>query len=134
MKMNIVGVPLRNGGWNVAWLGKQAGWLEGSAFPTLQGNSVLTGHVALASGLPGPFVNLSKLKYGDQIILHANGQKYIYEIRANREVSPTDSSVFKHEEQSWLTLITCKDFDEKTNAYLKRVVARAVLVKVEAEK
>ena len=134
VKMNIVGVPLRNGGWNVAWLGKQAGWLEGSAFPTLQGNSVLTGHVVLASGLPGPFVNLGKLKYGDQVVVHANGQKYIYEIRANREVSPKDSSVFKHEEQTWLTLVTCKDFDEKTNTYLKRVVARAVLVKVEAEK
>jgi len=134
VKMNIVGVPLRNGGWNVAWLGRQAGWLEGSAFPTLKGNSVVTGHVVLASGLPGPFVNLGNLKFGDKVVVHANGQIYIYEIRTNKLVSPQDSSVFKHEELAWLTLITCKDFDEKTNTYLRRVVLRAVLVKVEAEK
>jgi LPXTG-site transpeptidase (sortase) family protein len=134
VKMTIVGVPLRNGGWNVAWLGRQAGWLEGSAFPTLKGNSVLTGHVVLASGLPGPFVNLGSLKFGDQVIVHANGQKFVYEIRSNKIVTPSDSSVFRHEEQSWLTLITCKDFDEETGRYLKRIAVRAVLVKVEAEK
>jgi LPXTG-site transpeptidase (sortase) family protein len=134
VKMTIVGVPLRSGGWNVAWLGRQAGWLEGSAFPTLKGNSVLTGHVVLASGLPGPFVNLGSLKFGDQVIVHANGQKFVYEIRSNKIVTPSDSSVFRHEEQSWLTLITCKDFDEETGRYLKRIAVRAVLVKVEADK
>jgi sortase (surface protein transpeptidase) len=39
----------------------------------------------------------------------------------------------KHEEKSWLTLVTCKDYDEKTNTYRKRVVVRAVLVSVEWE-
>ena len=134
IKTSIVGVPLRNGSWNVAWLGKQAGWLEGSAYPTWSGNSVITGHVTLSNGLPGPFTNLSQLKYGDTIIVHANGQKYTYEIRENKTVSPTDSSVFKHEEKAWLTFITCKEYDEKTNTYRKRVVVRAVLVKVEADK
>lgn len=134
VKANIVGVPQRNGVWNVAWLGRQAGWLEGSAFPSLKGNSVLTSHVYLSNGLPGPFVNLSKLKYGDTIIVHFGGEKFTYEIRTNRVTTPKDSSVFKHEKEAWLTLITCKDFDEKTNTYLKRVVIRAVLVKVEAEK
>lgn len=134
LKTSIVGVPIKDGGWNVAWLGKQAGWLEGSAYPTWNGNSVITGHVYLSNGLPGPFVNLNQLKYGDTIIVHANGQKYTYEIRTNQTLSPTDSSVFKHEEKSWLTFITCKEYDEKTNTYRKRVVVRAVLVKVEADK
>ncbi len=134
VKTTIVGVPLKNGNWNVAWLGRQAGWLEGSAYPTLKGNSVVTGHVYLSNGLPGPFVNLGQLKYGDTIIVHANGQKYTYEIRTNKVVNPNDASVFKHEEQSWITLVTCKEYDEKTNTYRKRVIVRAVLVKVEAEK
>jgi uncharacterized repeat protein (TIGR01451 family) len=56
----IVGVPKKNGTWNVSWLGNQAGWLEGSAFPSWNGNSLLTGHVYLASGLPGPFVDLNR--------------------------------------------------------------------------
>jgi sortase (surface protein transpeptidase) len=36
----------------------------------------------------------------------------------------------KHEEKSYLTLITCADYDEKTGTYLRRVVARAKLVDV----
>jgi LPXTG-site transpeptidase (sortase) family protein len=130
----IVGIPLRNGGWNVAWLGNQAGWLDGSAFPSWNGNSVLTGHVVTSSGTPGPFVNLNKLKYGDQIIIHIGGQKYIYEVRTNSVVRPTDKTAFKHEDKAWLTLITCKDYDAKTGTYLNRTLVRAVLIKVEADK
>jgi LPXTG-site transpeptidase (sortase) family protein len=133
IKIPIVGVPKKNGTWNVSWLGNQAGWLEGSAFPSWNGNSVLTGHVYLSNGLPGPFVNLSGLKYGDKIIIHAYGQKYTFEVRTNDVVRPNDTSVMKHEEKSWLTLVTCKEYDEKTNTYRKRVVVRAVLVNVTGE-
>jgi LPXTG-site transpeptidase (sortase) family protein len=133
IRIPIVGVPKKDGTWNVAWLGNQAGWLQGTAFPSWSGNSVLTGHVYMASGLPGPFVDLGKLKYGDRIIVHAYGQKYIFEVRTNAVVESTDQSAFKHEEKSWITLITCKEYDEKTNTYRKRVVVRAVLVSVTDE-
>jgi LPXTG-site transpeptidase (sortase) family protein len=133
VKIPIVGVPLKNGVWNTSWLGKQAGWLEGSAFPSWNGNSVLTSHVYLSNGLPGPFVYLSKLKFGDKVIVHAFGQKYTFEVRTNAVVQPNDSSVLKHEDRPWLTLITCKEYDQKTKQYLKRVVVRAVLVAVEEE-
>ena len=134
IKIPVVGVPLRNGAWNVSWLGSQAGWLEGSAFPSWSGNSVLTSHVYLSNGLPGPFVNLSKLKFGDKIIVHAYGQKYIFEVQSNVVVASNDGTVFKHEENPWLTLVTCKEYDAKTRLYKKRVVVRAVLVKVEVDK
>jgi LPXTG-site transpeptidase (sortase) family protein len=134
VKTTIVGVPKKDGAWDVSWLGQQAGWLAGTAFPSWSGNSVLTGHVYDANGLPGPFVNLHKLKYGDKVIIHAYGQRYIFEVRTNEVVKPNDTSAFKHEEKSWLTLITCKEYDEKTKTYKKRVVVRAVLVKVETDK
>ena len=130
LNIPIVGVPLKNGEWDVSWLANQAGWLEGSAFPTWSGNSVLTGHVYGSNGLPGPFVNLSKLKYGDKIIIHAYGKVYTYEVRVNSVVEPSDASVFRHEDKAWLTLVTCKEYDEKTNTYKKREVVRAVLVSV----
>jgi LPXTG-site transpeptidase (sortase) family protein len=130
VKIPVVGVPKKNGTWNVSWLGDQAGWLEGSAFPSWKGNSVLTSHVYLANGLPGPFVNLNKLKYGDRVIVHAFGQKYTFAVQSNTVVEPTDQSVMKHEDKPVLTLVTCKDYDEKTNSYLKRVVVRAVLISV----
>jgi LPXTG-site transpeptidase (sortase) family protein len=129
----VVGVPYRNGEWNLSWLGNQAGWLEGSAFPSWNGNSVLTGHVYLSSGRPGPFVNLYQLKYGDKIIIRAYGRKYVFAVQTNTVVEPDDAAAMKHEEKSWLTLVTCKDYDEKTGTYRNRVVVRAVLVRVEQE-
>jgi LPXTG-site transpeptidase (sortase) family protein len=134
IKTPIVGVPKNAGDWNVDWLWEQAGWLQGTAFPTWQGNSVLTGHVYLPSGLPGPFVDLSKLRWGNQIIVHAFGQRHIYEVRTNRIILPTDLSALKHEEDAWLTLITCRSYDESSGAYRYRIVTRAVLLKVEAER
>ncbi|MEP7137327.1 MAG: sortase, partial [Chloroflexota bacterium] len=134
VKISIVGIPKKAGAWDVSWLGKQAGWLAGTAFPSWKGNSVLTGHVYDANGLPGPFVNLNKLKYGDKFIIHAYGQKYTFEVRTNQVVDPSDLSSFKHEEKSWLTLITCKEYDAKTNTYKQRVVVRAVLVSVDWDK
>jgi len=133
IKLPVVGVPLKDGAWNVSWLDKQAGWLEGSAFPSWNGNSVLTGHVYLSNGLPGPFVNLNKLKYGDRIIVHAYGQQYTFEVRDNLVVKPNDTSILKHEEKPWLTLVTCKEYDEKTDTYRKRVVVRAVLISAAQE-
>lgn len=130
LKMNIVGVPVTWDGWDVSWLGNQAGWLEGSAFPSWNGNSVLTGHVYDANGQPGPFVNLGRLRFGDKVIVHAYGQRYIFEIRTNDVVTPRDPSVFKHEERPWITLVTCKEYDEITDTYARRVAVRAVLVKV----
>jgi LPXTG-site transpeptidase (sortase) family protein len=130
----VVGVPKKDGTWNVAWLADQAGWLEGSAFPSWNGNSVLTGHVYLSNGLPGPFVNLNKLKFGDKLVVYAFGQKYTFDVQTNEIVNPTDRSVMKHEEKPWLTLVTCRDYDEKTDTYKSRVVVRAVLVDVRAIK
>ena len=92
---------------------------------------MLTGHVYGYNGLPGPFFNLSNLKYGDKIIIHAYGAEFIYEVRGSEVVKPNDASVMKHEEKAWLTLLTCKEYDAKTNTYKKRLMIRAVLVSVE---
>jgi sortase (surface protein transpeptidase) len=46
---------------------------------------------------------------------------------------PTDSSVLRHEDRAWLTLITCKGYNEDTNNYRLRVAVKAVLIGVEGE-
>jgi LPXTG-site transpeptidase (sortase) family protein len=74
------------------------------------------------------------MKFGDKIIVHAYGQKYIFEVQSNTVVAPNDRSLMKHEEKPWLTLVTCKDYDEKTNTYINRVVVRALLVEVQWDK
>ena len=129
--LSIVGVPLRGEGWDLTWLDAQAGYLEGTAYPGLPGNTAITGHVYLADGSPGPFVNLHNLMWGDEIILYANGQRYTYQVRTIRRVWPNDLSVLKHEEYDWLTLVTCQGYNESDDAYTYRVAVRAVLIDVQ---
>ncbi len=128
---NVVGVPLNPDGWDAAWLAENLGWLNGTAFPTWQGNSVLVGHNFLADGSEGPFVHLSALRFGDQITVQAFGTSAVYEVRSVERLRAGDGSALRHEEKAWLTLITCRDFDEKLNIYRERVVVRAILVSAE---
>ena len=129
---DIVGVYSFNGEWDVSWLGNRLGYLEESAFPTFNGNSVITGHVFDAQGKPGPFNKLSTLKYGDRFTVTSFGQKYTYEVRDVLSVASDDiKAAFKHEERSWITLMTCQGYDEKNNSYTSRVLVRAVLIAME---
>ena len=133
LDLPIVGVPRQpDGDWNITWLDKNVGWLQGTAFPTWQGNSVLTAHVYDVNGLAGPFIDLQTLKWGDRIIISGWGQDYVYEVRSiDNWVDPQDFSIMEEEEFSWLTLITCKGYDETSGAYQWRVVVKAVQVDVQ---
>ena len=128
VNLPIVGVPLGPQGWDLTWLGDQAGYLEGTAFPSWSGNSAITGHVYLPDGRPGPFVGLDGLGWGDEIIVRGFGVRFIFSVREVRQVLPDDLSVLRHEDRPWVTLITCKGYDERRETYRTRVAVRAVLV------
>jgi LPXTG-site transpeptidase (sortase) family protein len=126
----IVGVASKDGTWDVSWLQDQVGWLNGTAYPTWKGNSVLTGHVVNADGKAGVFSKLKYLGLGEYIFVYNGGFRYTYQVMSNTYVQPTDSSVMKHEEKPYLTLITCDTYDEATGTYLRRVAVSAALVDV----
>lgn len=132
VKATIAGVLKSGESWDVSWLGSSVGWLEGSAYPTWQGNTVLTGHVWNADNTPGLFAKLRELKYGDRFYIHAYGQKYVYEVRENTSLWGANrvDKVFKHEDLDWVTLLTCEGYNPLTGDYLFRRMARAVLVEV----
>jgi LPXTG-site transpeptidase (sortase) family protein len=128
----IIGVPLESDGWNTSWLGNYAGFLEGSAFPTWDGNTVITGHIWTADNHPGIFLNLSDLGYGDQIKIFAWGQVYTYEVRSNLVVPDSYvTSVMRSEIRNWVTLMTCDTYDAETGTFINRRVVRAVLIEVD---
>ena len=128
LKVNIVGVPFVNGFWDINWLTGQVGWLEETAYPGFNGNTVITSHVTTSYGSPGPFARLKELTIGDHILLRTNGMLYTYEVREMRTVKPDDLSVYKHEDKPWLTLVTCANFNAATQTYDKRLIVRAALV------
>ena len=104
--------------------------MNGTAYPTWKGNSVLTGHVVNADGKPGVFFHLKSLAIGEYIFVYDSGYRYTYQVVSNALVEPNDASVMKHEDKSFLTLITCETYDEKTGSYLHRVAVRAILIDV----
>lgn len=130
MDIPILGIPKVNGAWDVSWLGDASGWLNGSAYPGMTGNTVIVGHVYMPSGLPGPFVNLETLKWGDKIYIHEGGQTLTYIVETVDILDPDDPSIMQHESTPVLTLVTCKGYNEQTGHYNKRVVVKAFLVEV----
>jgi uncharacterized repeat protein (TIGR01451 family) len=130
VRVPIVGVPQSGSGWDVTWLSNQAGWLNGTAFPTWAGNSVITAHVYLPSGRPGPFVYLGNLAYDDPIIIQLGGQQYVYRVRALVLVRPDDVSIIRHETLPWLTLLTCQSYDPAAGDYRWRLAVRAVQTEI----
>lgn len=132
VEMPIVGVPQSDSGWDVTWLGSSAGYLAGSAFPTWEGNTVLTAHVWDSWNQPVPFSELKTLKYGDQFYIHAWGLTYTYEVRAQRLLFPNRvSSVMEHKDYDWVTLLTCEFYNPFTGDYFLRRSVKAVLVSVD---
>lgn len=133
LELPIIGIPLEEDGWDVTWLSNEIGYLEGTAFPSWPGNTVLTSHVYLSDGSPGPFAQLGDLSWGDVITVHAFGYQYSYEVHRLRYVRPYDQSVFAHEELDWVTLITCAGYDTHQDTYRWRLAIQAVLMRIEPE-
>ena len=133
--MPIVGVPKSDNSWDVTYLGKNAGYLNGTAFPTWVGNSVITAHVWDAQNQPGPFANIKQLRYGDQIKIRAFGGVYTYEVRESKLLWPSQSEIalMHKEDHSWITLLTCEDYSVLWNTYTFRRMVRAVVVDIQAE-
>ncbi len=100
----IVGVQLKDGNWDISWLQNQAGWLNGTAYPTWTGNSVLTAHAVYTNGKPGIFSNLKDLNSGEYIFVYSLGYRYTYKVVSNEFVQPNDITVLQHEDKPYLTL------------------------------
>lgn len=133
VSLEVFGVPRTDGYWDVTWLGKNAGYIEGSAYPMQEGNSIITAHVWDEYNNPGPFFGLKDLKYGDRFMLTAYGKTYIYEVRESERIAETevDQLMTPKESGIWTTLMTCEAYDEGTARYDYRRFVRAVLIEIQ---
>ena len=128
---SVTTVPFRDGSWDVTWLGNEVGYLEGSAYPTWNGNTVLTAHNTTAYNEPGLFVDLNQLRYGDTLVIHAYGQTYTYEVREKLVIGQGNlAAAFKEQRLDWVTLMTCTNFNAEKGEYVNRLLIRAVLISV----
>ena len=65
------------------------------------------------------------------MIVHAWGAQYVYEVRSVEQVKPNDTAaMMEHQTVPWVTLVTCRGYDQASNSYTYRILVRAVLVEV----
>ena len=57
-------------------------------------------------------------------MVYAHGQKYTYQVLSVKQVAPYDLSALGHQDLDYLTLITCRDFDEVLGVYRWRTVVQ----------
>ena len=118
--------------WDLSRLGQLAGHLEGTPGIGQGGNYVLAGHVELKDGSMGPFANIGAMKAGDFISIFSDkpNQPLVmqYTVSTVNTVKPNNIDVIRNHGYEELTLITCSDWDQKTQSYNSRVVVHAVPV------
>ena len=97
-------------------LAKAPGWYEESALPG-QGNTAIAGHLNTNGCW---FLNIDKLKPGEEIKLKHAGQSYVYQVEKVYPVKSTDWSIVEPCGYNALTLSTCIAGDRS-----RRLVVRA---------
>lgn len=94
-----------------------------TAKPGEVGNAFFTGHSSNYRWAKGSynyvFSLLNKMQNGDQVTVHYNGQKYIYEVFEIIVVSSKDVSVLDQTDSSIVSLMTC---DPPGTSWKRRVV------------
>lgn len=105
--------------------------MPGTSLPGEKGNVFITGHSSLPqlfnkNNYKTIFSNLPDIKKGDQIVVEALGQKFIYQVIGLKIVPPEDISVINppNRVDRFLTLMTCVP----PGFYLKRLIVLAELV------
>lgn len=82
-----------------------------TAKPGENGNVVIVGHSSNNWWDSGKykfaFILLDKLQQNDEIVLHYQGTRYVYQVETKKVVEPTNTSVLNQTEEPRLTLITC---------------------------
>jgi LPXTG-site transpeptidase (sortase) family protein len=108
----------------------QAGWHFSSALPGQPGNTVISGHRNIYTEV---FRYLDALRLGDEIVLVAGAERYLYrvtEMHVVQEIGVSES--VRAQNARWiapssdvrLTLITCWPYEKPGNTHRLIVVAR----------
>lgn len=97
------------------------GWMAGTAFPGMPGNSVVSGH---RTTYGGPFRNLDRLRRGDRITVEVpQFGTTVFEVRDSFVVAPGDVWVASGSGGVRLTLTTCHPVGSDRERYVVQAEA-----------
>ena len=132
LEQPIVPVAITDGTWDLTTLGDQVGQLATTGErPEDDLAMALVGHVNVALGHPGPFLNLEQLEPLDAVIYRAGGLDYVYVVQGIETVKPEDVHALYVEDGQQLLLVTCADWSYYWRAYARRLIVTTKLLRVE---
>ena len=99
------------------------GHFNDSAAPGEKGNFAVAGH--RVSDYADAFINLYKVKAGDEVIVKTHDKKYTYVVEDNFIVEPEDVHVLDDTKEATMTLVTC------TVGAKQRVIVKGRLISEE---
>ncbi|CUO77148.1 class D sortase [Clostridium sp. NSJ-49] len=99
------------------------GHFNDSAAPGEKGNFAVAGH--RVSDYTDAFINLYKVKAGDEVIVKTHDKKYTYVVEDNFIVEPEDVHVLDDTKEATMTLVTC------TVGAKQRVIVKGRLISEE---
>ena len=85
-------------------LNRGPGHIPGTAFPGMQGNSVISGH---RTTYGAPFGRIDELKNDDEIIVETAEGKFVYKVYEQRIIDPHDMTVLSQSGDTRITLLAC---------------------------
>ncbi|SCK00755.1 Sortase (surface protein transpeptidase) [uncultured Clostridium sp.] len=100
------------------------GHFDDSAAPGEKGNFAVAGH--RVSDYTDAFINLYKVKAGDEVIVKTQDKKYTYVVEDNFIVEPEDVHVLDKTKEATMTLVTC------TVGAKQRVIVKGKLISEES--
>ncbi len=119
----IIHAARASGSWETRHLGDAVGHLAGTSwFDDPGGNIVLVAHVETAFGTRGPFAHLEEAMAGDEIILREGEREEHFRVVSTYQVTPDNINPVAQDGRPRLTLITCSNWDYRSQRYLNRVV------------
>jgi LPXTG-site transpeptidase (sortase) family protein len=124
-------VPFDGQTWMIQGLREEVAWMGDTSWPGLGSNTGLAGHVTVRDLGAGPFRHLEDLVINDKVYLYTEENMYTYSVRDKKVVEQDDLSVVQATENAQVTLITCLEWDENLNIYLKRMTVIADLVQTD---
>ncbi len=126
---SIVPVLIADGTWDLDNLDKHVGWLTTTgAEPGDDLAMTLAGHVNISLGNPGPFLDLKRLKAGDQVIYRSGGLDYIYSVLTQTKVKPDAVDELYVADGNKLLLVTCSDWSYFWRHYSQRLIVTTALI------
>jgi LPXTG-site transpeptidase (sortase) family protein len=125
-------VPFDGQTWMIQGLREEIAWMGNTSWPGLGGNTGLAGHITVRGLGNGPFRYLGDILQNEVVYLYSEENIYTYSVREKRVVDQADLSVVDPTDTAQITLITCLEWDEELEIYIKRLAVMADLVRTDA--